>query len=101
MEKTYTNKKTLSILLAILLLASALTMIIMTSSVSATNSIASSTAISTYGDFNSENYSYPVGPGGDSGNTFFNAGPHPTHQTSNTTRQVPVWVYKGRCQAHQ
>ncbi len=79
MEKEHFNKKILSTVLAVLLLSSMIAMLAFatTGTVSATNSINTTG----YGDPNQEAYAYPVGPGADSANTFYNAGPAPDTPT--------------------
>jgi outer membrane protein assembly factor BamB len=79
LEKEHFNKKILSTVLAVLLLSSMIAMLAFatTGTVSATNSINTTG----YGDPNQEAYAYPVGPGADSANTFYNAGPAPDTPT--------------------
>ncbi len=73
------GRKVMSTLLAVLLISSAITMLAMStiSLVSAENSIPTTP----YGDPNQEKYAYPIGPGGNSGNNFFNPGPGPNTPT--------------------
>ncbi len=73
------NKKVLSTVLAILLLSSAITVLAMASV--GTASAENSMNTTGYAAATSEQYAYPIGPGGDSGNTFFNAGPAPDSPT--------------------
>ena len=76
MKKILLNKKILSIVLAVLLVSSAIAALAMSNFASAENSITT-----TYKAATDEDYAYPIGPGGDSGNTFFNAGPAPNTPT--------------------
>ena len=82
MEKEHFNKKLISTLLAVLLISSAI-LILASSSMATVKAENSYTPLTPngYGDVMSENYSYPVGPGGNSGNNFFNAGPAPDTPT--------------------
>jgi outer membrane protein assembly factor BamB len=77
-SKNY-SRKALTAFLTVLLISSAVLLIasMNVTTVKAENSI----SLGPYGDINSENYSYPIGPGGNSGNNFFNAGPGPNTPT--------------------
>jgi outer membrane protein assembly factor BamB len=81
MEKISKNysRKALTAFLTVLLISSAVLLIasMNVTTVKAENSI----SLGPYGDYTSENYSYPIGPGGNSGNQFFNPGPGPNTPT--------------------
>ena len=66
MENTSNTKKVLSCFLAILLLASSIFVI----SALTTTTTVSGELNRDYGNVNQEEYAYPIGPGGNSGNTY-------------------------------
>ncbi len=74
-------RKTLSLIAIVLLISSAVTILAMVSNTSAQPGVTAApipSGITTYpGGPNNESYAYPIGPGGDSGNTFSNSGPAP------------------------
>ncbi len=87
------NNKILSVALLVLLIASAMTMI----SLTATNTVAADNSIPTtpYGDPMQEKYAYPIGPGGNSGNNFYNPGPAPNTPSIKWTTTTANLGYTG------